>query len=123
MNFFGRKAIKLYFSFICFSVVFVMISYWVYKYEVEDRDIAVVDYLSIGKMKHMPVPTFCFMSPFVEQKFKLANIYSNTTRQPVNGHDYLEYPKGDRFESTFNDNNFKNLRCFVSSKILLVNSP
>lgn len=70
-----RKTIKDTFSIVCFLVVSFMVSYWGYKYQIEDRDIADVDFMSMQDIKetNMPYPTLCFKDSFIDQKLREIN--------------------------------------------------
>ena len=107
----GRMTIKMCFTTICFSVVVTMVSYWVYKYEVEDRDIAIVDYTSIRKIENtiLPVPTSCFKDPFIEEELKKSNKILNITKNLVRRHSFLDHLKGNVFEVKYNDIEYKNV--------------
>ena len=68
-----------------------MIGYWAYKYEIDDRDIGVVDYISLQASSHIkfPVLTICFINPIVEHKL---NYVSNNS---INVSRYIQYLKGE----------------------------
>ena len=61
-----KRNIKRLFTLLCFVVLILMVGYWFYKYLIEDKDVAVVDYLSLEEAKDVafPVPTICFQNPF-----------------------------------------------------------
>ena len=67
-----KRNIKRLFTLLCFVVLTLMVGYWLYKYLIEDKDVAVVDYLSLEEAKDVafPVPTICFQNPFVEDRLK-----------------------------------------------------
>ena len=111
MRLLDRRIIKVCFTTICFSVVVTMVSYWVYKYEFEDRDIAVVDYISFRKIDNtiMPVPTFCLRNPFIEKKLKQTNKILNITKNLVNRDNFLQHLEGNGFKSQYNDIDYKNV--------------
>ena len=96
MILFERKVIKILFTIICSTVVAGMVGYWYYKYEIEDRDIGVVDYLTLEEATDVefPVLTICLINPFVEQKLRESkfNISSNL---------YLDYLKGNIFNKSY----------------------
>ena len=68
-----------------------MIGYWAYKYEIDDRDIGVVDYISLQASSNIkfPVLTICFINPIVEHKL---NYVSNNS---INVSRYIQYLKGE----------------------------
>ena len=84
----NRKSIKSCFTFICTIVVAFMVGYWFYKYEVEDRDIGVVDYASLEEEKDINFPSvsLCFEDPFLDKNLRRVN--SNITRKAFR--QYLE---------------------------------
>ena len=49
-----------YFTAFCIASTFVMVGYWMYKFQLEDRDIGVVDYKSIQESDDIPFPVFSF---------------------------------------------------------------
>ena len=69
---FNKNAIKTSFNGICSVVVIFMIGYWAYKYEIDDRDIGVVDYISLQDSPHIkfPVLTICFINPIIDHRLK-----------------------------------------------------
>ena len=91
-----RRKIKLSFNLLCAIVVAVMVSYWLYKYEVEDRDITVVDYSSFEEAKNVrfPLATICLRNPFIDVKLKQFN--ENITKEL-----YIKYLKGEYFEDQY----------------------
>ena len=92
----GRKLIELFFTASCWIIVGIMIGYWFYKYEVEDRDIGVVDYVPLEEANEveMPMATICLMQPFIEKNIKQVNPSANSTA-------YLDYLEGNIFEETY----------------------
>ena len=66
-----------------------MMSYWLYKYEIEDRDITVVDYSKIEEAitVKLPIATLCLLNPFVEAKVKSFN-------SSISLESYINYLKG-----------------------------
>ena len=81
MILFTRDKIKSSFTKVCSIAVAFMIGYWIYKYKAEDRDIGVVDYISLRTAGHidMPVASLCFKDPFINEKLRDFNddIWSN----------------------------------------------
>ena len=67
-----------------------MIGYWFYKYEVEDRDIGIVDYIPLEEANEIefPMATLCLVQPFIEEAMKEIDINVNSTV-------YQEYLKGN----------------------------
>ena len=99
-----RKAIKLCFTIICAITVAFMMGYWIYKYEVEDRDIGVVDYVALrdGEAVKVPDVSLCIQQPFIVSKLKAIN--SNITAQK-----YREYLAGDRYEKIYEEIDYANV--------------
>ena len=88
MNLSNRRTFKSCFAFICTRVVAFMVGYWFYKYEVEDRDIGVVDYASLEEEEDIEFPavSLCFEDPFLDKNLRKVN--SNITRKAFR--QYLE---------------------------------
>ena len=74
-----------------------MIGYWCYKYEIEDRDIGVVDYMSLDEATDIDFPrlTLCIRTPFVAEKL-------NETHHGINSTLYLKYLKGEYSDDSLN---------------------
>ena len=47
----NKRNVKLFFKFGCIAIVTFMIGYWLYKFDIEDRDIGVVDFVSIEEVE------------------------------------------------------------------------
>ena len=99
-----RNAIRFFFSTTCMVVVTVMIGYWFYKFGVEDRDIGVVDYVSIVDELDIKIPeiSLCFDDPFIERKLKEINIEFDAAT-------YLEYLRGEHFDERYGNVDFDNV--------------
>ena len=90
MGLFNRNCSKLIFTLTCYTTVSFMVVYWLYKYQVDDRDIGEADYVSFKESYDLeyPVASLCFKNPFVEHKLmKLTPEINDTT--------YLQYLNGD----------------------------
>ena len=81
-----------------------MIGYWLYKFEIEDRDIGVVDFVPLdeGTDISLPFVTLCFIDPFVDERFK--NLIPN-----INENSYLEYLKGNFYDQRLQNLDYSNL--------------
>ena len=81
-----------------------MIGYWLYKFEVEDRDIGVVDYVSIEETVDIkpPVASLCFIDPFIRSKLEkhFPGIDSSS---------YLDFLKGENFDENVNNVDYLNV--------------
>ena len=97
MTFNVQKIFKASFTSVCIIVVGLMMSYWFYKYQVEDRDIGVVDVLALSEANliEMPVPALCFGNPFITKNLKESN--EDDTMGEINRKLYLEYLMGNFF--------------------------
>ena len=73
-----------------------MAVYWLYKYKVEDRDIAVLDLISLEEASEVefPVISICTIYPFIEKRMK--DISSE-----INASSYLDYLKGNSIDDSF----------------------
>ena len=88
MKVFNGMLLRHLFTVICIIGAIIMVGYWFYKFDVEDRDIGVVDYTDLEEMPdaEIPVPTLCFKNPFLPER--LSEISK-----------YLAYMKGDGFRN------------------------
>ena len=104
MIFLTRNICRNLFSAVCVTIVILMVSYWLYKFEVEDRDIGVVDYLPFDEAKGVELPAygFCFNNPFLDKRIK--EVSPNTSTES-----YLEYLKGDNFDEKFELIDYENV--------------
>ena len=66
MKLFSGIIFRHLYTAVCIIGVTVMVGFWFYKFDVEDRDIGVVDYKPLEEMPvaEIPVPTLCFQDPF-----------------------------------------------------------
>ena len=73
-----------------------MLIYWAYKYEIEDRDIGVVDYVSLQHSDDIPFPvlSICLVNPINERKLKLE------TNGTISTELYLKYLKGEAWSES-----------------------
>lgn len=70
-----REFFKVPFTIICIFGAVLMVGYWFYKFGIEDRDIGVVDYVSLDKTKDFKRPDFaiCFSHFILVNKLIEAN--------------------------------------------------
>ena len=86
------RIFRFTFELICFIGVVVMVGFWFYKYEVEDRDIGVVDYELLEKTDvELPALSLCFENPLL-----MDNL--NDIDPEVNSTTYLKYLKGEVYD-------------------------
>ena len=73
-----------------------MLIYWAYKYEIEDRDIGVVDYVSLQHSDDIPFPvlSICLVNPINEKKLKLE------TNGTISTELYLKFLKGEAWSES-----------------------
>ena len=104
MKFIDRNTCRSFFKVVCVVLVFFMVSYWLYKFEIEDRDIGVVDYASIQESNDVEFPllSICLVNPFLIAKLKEVD-------PQLNGTTYLKYLKGDFFEERFQYIDYENM--------------
>lgn len=93
-NIFDGGLLRNIFKTLLVIVVIMMAGYWYQKFDIEDRDIGVVDYVSVDEAFDIELPTvsLCFIMPFLESKIKEFDPESSSAS-------YLQYLKGHAFES------------------------
>ena len=96
MNLSARKVMKSCFTFLCIIVVALMVGYWFYKYEVEDRDIGVVDSIPLEEAEEVKFPavSMCFQDPFVERNLREIN-------PNITGHMFRQYLAGGLYDEMY----------------------
>ena len=89
MNVDNRFVLKFVFKLICIVCASSMIGYWLYKFEIEDRDVGVVDYVKIDESSDIPLPvvSLCIENPFLEAR--LLEYIPN-----LNAYDYPKFLRG-----------------------------
>ena len=72
-----------------------MVGYWFYKFQIEDRDIAVVDYEQWDETEvDLPIVGICVVNPFLEENIlKVFPEFKETT--------YLKHLKGDIWDDEY----------------------
>ena len=113
MNSILMNTFRACFCAICIVTVTFMVGYWFYKFQIEDRDIGVVDYQSFEQAKEVdfPIPYLCFLDPFV--KNKNDDIDTN-----INATTYIEYLKGEIFDISFQNISYPNVTLNLSNYFL-----
>ena len=97
-----RRQFRIAFLTVCTVGVLVMVGYWFYKFKFEDRDIGVVDYVSLGKtVVDLPIASICFTNPFLEGKIK-------SKFPKFEEVEYLKHLKGDIWDSRYDDIEYEN---------------
>ena len=121
MNVSNRKAIKSCFTFVCIIGVAIMVGYWFYKYDVEDRDIGVVDYapLKLAEDIKFPAVSICLYDPFLFKKLREIN-------ESITKKSYRQYLEGSIYDEMHEQTDYANLsidlsRYFVEAYLLLRN--
>ena len=94
---------KVTVSITCFLLTLMMVSYWIYKFGIEDRDIGVVDYIPITESEDIERPNLaiCLSYPFLEKRFVENYNFSSSG--------YIEYLKGDSFDKKFLKVDYENV--------------
>ena len=100
-----ENVIKSIFNCLCTIVVIFMIGYWAYKYEIDDRDIGVVDYISLQASPNIefPVLTVCFTNPIIEDNL------NHTSNNSIDVATYIKYLKGEVWSKELERVNFRNV--------------
>ena len=70
-----RSQFKTLFSTLCIFFTMVFVVYWFYKFEIEDRDIGVVDFLSLNEAHDVKIPVLaiCFSNFILINSLLKAN--------------------------------------------------
>ena len=80
-----------------------MVFYWWYKFEIEDRDVGVVDYESLEKAPiELPVVSVCIPNPFIKKRLEDIDPNIDTTA-------YLRYLKGDVYDQKYENIDYDNV--------------
>ena len=108
------------FTIICLGVVLLMISYWIYKFVVEDQDVGLVDYESLDDSEiDLPLASICIRNPFLGKKLTSIDVYLNATK-------YLKHLSGDLSDDQLENADYENLTInlnnyFVDAKVHFLN--
>ena len=113
MRFITWGGIRTLFQGLCYFVATLMVSYWVYRFWIEDADVITIDYKGFETIDdaELPVLSICFENPFLDKKLKEINADINQTS-------YLSYLKGDIFDEKFNDISYENVTLNLSDFLL-----
>ena len=121
MIFCNRKKCKTLFTIACTICVAIMVGYWFYKYDVEDRDIGVVDYAPLNHAEDIKFPSvsICFQDPFLFKQ--LRDINENITKET-----YRRYLEGEVYDKMYEQTDYANLtidldRYFLKALLILQN--
>ena len=92
-----------------------MVGYWCYKYEIEDRDIGVVDYAQMEDSKDIKFPavSLCLKDPFHDEK--LRDIDSNITR-----YTFRRYLEGEIYDDMREQIDYANHYVGISFSICIL---
>ena len=78
-------------------------SYWMYKYKMEDRDVGVVDYELMENIDaDLPLLSMCFINPFLNKKLQSIDPKFNTTV-------YLKYLMGEYYDYQMTEIEYDNV--------------
>ena len=117
----NRKKFKTLFTIACTICVAFMVGYWFYKYDVEDRDIGVVDYAPLNHVEDIKFPSvsICFRDPFLFKR--LRDINENITKET-----YRQYLGGEVYDKIYEQSEYANLsinldRYFTDAFLILQN--
>ena len=116
-----RNSFRATFRVACVFVVTWMIGFWFYKYIIEDRDIGIVDYISIEDDDDfdLPMPYMCFETPVLINKM-------NSIDPSAYNSEYLRYLKGEIFDKRFKELEYEDITLklenyFKNADIILFN--
>ena len=101
MIFTCRNVFVSLFKTFCIIAAIFMVLYWVYKFQFEDRDVGLVDYMPIKEAKdiRLPVLSLCFENPFLKES--LTNKHPN-----INTSAYLDFLKGKNYDEGLKEINY-----------------
>ena len=87
---------------LCLVCAALMVSYWLYKFTVEDRSVGVVDYLTLHEATDIEFPalSLCFENPFLKEKLNDSNI---------DVAEYLSYLKGEIYDEKLANLNYNDV--------------
>ena len=93
----------------CFAALVSLISYWFYKFVIEDDDVCLVDYKPAEEADNFLLPrwSLCFQNPFLEKKL-------NEISPDINATIYLKYLRGEIFDHRFRDIDYENVTLNLS---------
>ena len=95
-----KSTVRFGFGIACVVCVMIMISFWIFKFKIEDRSIGVVDYETLDEAEvELPILSLCFMNPFKPKELKKIG-------QRINSTSYLQYLKGQRDGDQFRRTNY-----------------
>ena len=119
MNISQRNMFLVSFKAVCVFSVALMIGYWFYKYGVEDRDIGIVDYVSIAEADDVALhmPYMCFDNPILHNK--MVSLHPN-----LSSSDYLQYLKGNLFDGRLQNIDYEDVTVqlqdyFLNGQVIL----
>ena len=94
MKYFTWDTVHLSFKALCFMASAGMVFYWIIKFQ-KNEDVNLVEYKSLKTLKDALQPEFtlCFLSPFLNDKFRDA-------RLNLNSQGYVQYIKGETNANT-----------------------
>ena len=97
----SQKVFVTLFKAFCIIAAISMVLYWVYKFQIEDRDVGLVDYMPIKEAKdiRLPVLSLCFENPFLKES--LTNKHAN-----INTSAYLDFLKGKNYDEGLKEINY-----------------
>ena len=100
----SQKAFVTLFKVFCVIAAISMVLYWVYKFQVEDRDVGLVDYMPIKEAKdiRLPILSLCFENPFLKEF--LTNKHPN-----INTSAYLDFLRGKTYDKGLKEINYDNV--------------
>ena len=101
---FVMKAFNQFFTAFCIASTLVMVAYWMYKFELEDRDIGVVDYKSLQESDDTPFPVFSFCFNDILSRENLRN-----QDLSVDLDQYVAYLEGTFFNDTYAKMNYHDI--------------
>lgn len=107
----SMKKVSALFHVLCWSATTSVVSYWIYKYSLND-DLCVVDYKKFYEdpTNHYPMLSLCFENPFSSNKLNLISPEINETT-------YLQFLRGEYFSPEMLEIDYENVTIDIAEYV------
>ena len=101
---FVRDALLTLFKLLCLGTTTFMIGYWIYKFQVKDEDVSLIDFKLVEETEHneLPVVSMCIGNPFLGDELKKIH-------PSINESFYNAYLKGKIFDKKLTNIDYNNV--------------